>query len=140
MQASGERFVQLVLLAFIADVLLIAGFILLIIPGIYLLVRFSFAYYALMIEQRSAFDSLSRSWQLTQGHWWKLFWALLVLFLAIFIPALIVLIIFALIDPGGADIGGALIALLVSPFVWVYYVFLFMTFINFVGDDLYEGK
>jgi len=140
LQASGERFVQLVLLTFIFYIFLITGYILLVLPGIYLSIRLSFVYYALMIEQRSAFDSISRSWQLTRGHWWKLFRALLVLFLAVFVPAFVVLVISALIDPGGADIGGAFIGLLIGPFVWVYYTFLFMRFINFTDDDVYERR
>jgi len=135
MQAAGERFAQLVFLTFIVSILLIAGFILLVIPGVYLSIRLSFVYYALMIENRSTFDSLIRSWQLTQGHWWKIFWAFLVLIFAIFIPAFIVLVIFAVIDPGGADVGGSLLAFLVSPFISVYYVFLFMSFVNLVEND-----
>lgn len=134
MQAAGERFVQLVFLTFIVFVLLVAGFILLVVPGIYLSIRLSFVYYALMIENRSTFDSLSRSWQLTQGHWWKIFWAFLAL-IAIFIPAFIVFVIFAVIDPGGADIGGSLLSFLASPLISVYYVLLFMSFVNLVEDN-----
>lgn len=135
MQAAGERFAQLVFLTFIVFVILLAGFILLVIPCVYLSIRLSFVYYALMIENRSAFDSLSRSWQLTQGHWWKIFWSFLVLALAVFIPAFIVLFIFATIDPGGTEIGGLLLGFLLSPFISVYYVLLFMSFVNLVEDD-----
>ncbi len=134
MQAAGERFAQLVFLTFIVFVLLVAGFILLVIPGVYLSIRLSFVYYALMIENRSVFDSLSRSWRLTQGYWWKIFWAFLVL-VAVFIPPFIVLVIFAIIDPGGADIGWSLLEFLVSPFISVYYVLLFMSLVNLVEDD-----
>jgi hypothetical protein len=141
MQAAGERFAQLVFLTFILFVLLIAGFILLVVPGIYLSIRLSFVYYAVMIENRSTFDAFNRSWRLTQGHWWKIFWAFLVLFFAIFIPAFIVLIIFTVIDPSGADIGGSLLSFLVSPFISVYYVLLFMSFVNLVEDngDVYKS-
>jgi hypothetical protein len=135
MQAAGERFSQLVFLTFIVFVLLGAGFLLLIVPGIYLSVRLSFVYYALMIENRSTFDALSRSWQLTQGHWWKLFWSLLVLVLAVSVVALIVLFILAVVDPGGIDIGGSLLSFFISPFVSVYYVLLFMSFVNLVEDS-----
>jgi len=135
LQAAGERFSQLVLLTFIFYVAIFAGLILLIIPGLYLSIRLSFVYYALMIERRSAFDSLSRSWQLTQGHWWKLFWIFLVFFIAVFIPACILIILFVSIDPGGAEIGGSLFVLLLGPITSVYYVLLFMSFVNLANDD-----
>ena len=135
MQAAGERFTQLVLLTFIVFVLLFAGFILLIIPGIYLSIRLSFVYYALMIENRSTFDALSRSWQLTQGHWWKIFRAFLVLVFIIFILAFITFMIFGIIDPGGTEIRVSLFEFLVSPFLSVYYVLLFMSFVNLVEDN-----
>lgn len=134
-QAAGERFTQLVFLTFILFALLIVGFILFVVPGIYLSIRLSFVYYALVIEHRSTFTALNRSWKLTQGHWWKIFWAFLALVVAVFIPAFIVLVVFTILDPGGADIGGALLNFFVSPFISVYYVLLFMSFVNLIEDD-----
>lgn len=139
LQASGERFTQLVLLTFMVFVFIFAGLLFLVIPGIYLSIRLSFAPYALMIERRSAFDSLSRSWQLTAGQWWKLFWAILILGLIILTPVLIAFILSAAVDPGGTDLASALASFLISPLSYVYYVFLFMSFVNLASEDVSEG-
>ncbi len=44
------------------------GFILLIIPGIFLLLGWYIAVPVLLVEKRGVLDSLSRSWQLTKGY------------------------------------------------------------------------
>jgi magnesium-transporting ATPase (P-type) len=135
LQAAGERFARLVFLNLILSVIIIVGLVLLIIPGIYLSVRLSFVFYALMIERRSVFDSLNRSWQLTQGHWWKIFRAFLALIVAL-VPIMIVAFIIAFFDPGGADLESSFITLLISPFLSVFYVFLFMRFVNSISDNV----
>lgn len=73
LQAAGEKFVQLFLLIVLLLVFLIPAFILLIVPGLYLSFRWSFVFYAVIIEGYSASDALSRSWKLTKGHWWLIF-------------------------------------------------------------------
>lgn len=49
------------------------GFILLIVPGIYLAIRFSFFQYALVDKQETIFGSIKYSWNATKGHTWKIF-------------------------------------------------------------------
>lgn len=138
LQVAGERFTQLVLLAFMIAVFLGVGFLFLIIPGIYLSIRFSFAYYALMLEGCSAFDALSRSWKLTQGHWWKLFWLFFVLGIVVFIPIFLLLLIVVSVDRAGVDLAGSVLGCLVGPFLYVYYVLLFMSFVNLAVDNTTE--
>jgi hypothetical protein len=48
-----------------------AGFILLVIPGIFVLVRLSVAIPALVVERRRGGEALSRSWSLVRGHGWR---------------------------------------------------------------------
>lgn len=49
----------------------VIGFIALIIPGIYLSVRFSlFQYY--IVEGYGAIDAIKASWAATEGNFWKL--------------------------------------------------------------------
>ena len=50
----------------------LAGFILLVLPAIYIGVRLSFASFALIDENLGPVDSLKRSWYLTRGHFWNL--------------------------------------------------------------------
>jgi hypothetical protein len=56
----------------------IAGFILLVIPGIYIGVRLAVSVEALVVEGRRPTESMGRSWALVGGHWWHAFGAVLV--------------------------------------------------------------
>ncbi len=50
--------------------LVMVGFILFILPGIYLLVRGIYIPYALVREDLGVIDAIRRSWALTKGFWW----------------------------------------------------------------------
>ena len=62
---------------------LLLGFLLLIVPGVYLGVRWSVANSALLAEGKSASDALSESWEMTA----RSFWAILGAYLVILLPA-----------------------------------------------------
>jgi uncharacterized membrane protein len=53
--------------------IVLAGTILLIIPGIYWAVRYRFSMYAVIDEGLGPVDAIKRSGQLTRGVWWHLF-------------------------------------------------------------------
>jgi hypothetical protein len=55
----------------------IAGFIALIIPGIYLAVAFSLALPVLLLENKKGGSALGRSRKLVSGRWWRVFGVLL---------------------------------------------------------------
>ena len=48
------------------------GFVLLVIPGIFLMVSFVFVVFAIAVEDRRLIDSLRRSWALSRGNRWRL--------------------------------------------------------------------
>ena len=77
------------------------GFIALVIPAIFLAVRWSVAWPALVLERRGPIAALGRSWHLVSGFWWKCFGTLLIAYLLL----IVVSIAF------GAVIGGVLAAL-----------------------------
>jgi hypothetical protein len=56
----------------------LAGFIVLIIPGIYIGVRLAVSIQALVVEGRRGTEAMRRSWALVGGHWWHAFFTLLV--------------------------------------------------------------
>jgi hypothetical protein len=56
----------------------IAGFILFIIPGIYIGIRLAVSVEALVVEGRRGSQAMGRSWALVGGHWWHAFGALVV--------------------------------------------------------------
>jgi hypothetical protein len=74
---AAERLGPLIWLALLTGVLLAIGFILFIIPGIYLTVAWIVAVPVLMFEGHGGWGALSRSRELTSGHWWSTFGALL---------------------------------------------------------------
>lgn len=66
------------------------GFVLLIIPGIYFMLRLQFFPYFLIDKQAGIFDSLSKSWDLTQSATGDLFILFIVLLAAKALGALII--------------------------------------------------
>lgn len=69
---------SLVVLAIVSGVLLTIGYILFVIPGIFLTVAWCASVTVLMYEHPSPVQALRRSWELVKGHWWMTFGALLV--------------------------------------------------------------
>ena len=65
-----------VLLAFLATV---AGFIVLIVPGVYIGVRLAFCAQAVVVEGHRGFGALDRSWNLVRATWWRTFGILVLL-------------------------------------------------------------
>jgi hypothetical protein len=57
-------------LAFVSSLLTVIGILLLLIPGLVLLLRWSVSLPVLLAEDCGVYDSLERSWQLTRGRWW----------------------------------------------------------------------
>lgn len=70
-KAALSRFGALVLVTILTGVLALAGFILLVIPGIIVVVRLLLASPAVMVEDNSATDAMRRSWRLVKGFFWK---------------------------------------------------------------------
>ena len=68
--------VPIILLAILVSLAIGVGFMLLIIPGIYLLGKLALAFPALVFEKQSFLDAMQRSFEVTQGHWWGSFGSL----------------------------------------------------------------
>jgi hypothetical protein len=61
------------------------GFLALIIPAIFLAIRWSVAMPALVLERRGPIAALGRSWSLVGGFWWKCFGTLLIAYLLLIV-------------------------------------------------------
>jgi hypothetical protein len=99
--------VSLALASIVAGILIFIGFVFLIIPGVYLIVRWIFIPEAVVLERRGAFSALSRSGELVRGSWWRIFGIGLVLFiLTAVIQAALGGIVGAVLSLGGGTTGG----------------------------------
>ena len=73
-----HRLGSVLLVSVLVGLATIAGFILLVIPGIYIGVRLAVSVEALVVEGRRGTQAMGRSWELVGGHWWHAFGALVV--------------------------------------------------------------
>jgi hypothetical protein len=90
---AAQMFLPLIGLALLVAIALVAGLILLIVPGLALAVRWSVAGPSLIVEKTGVLDAMGRSAKLTENHRWAIF-GLLLLYGAL---ALVVTIISTLI-------------------------------------------
>ncbi len=79
------------------------GFVLLLIPGIYLAVRLQLFLIPLIAESQGPGTSLSTSWRLVGGNWWRALTVVAVLFIILFV---LELLLGALTGVVGVFIGG----------------------------------
>lgn len=82
-------FGKLLLLTFITWILVFAGMILFIIPGIYLAVPLSLATAVMVFRRRGVMDSISESFQLVKDNWWMTFANLLCIGLIVYLIGLV---------------------------------------------------
>lgn len=74
---SAERLGPLIWLALISGLLIGIGFVLIVVPGVYLLVAWIVSVPVLMFEGTGSIEALRRSRELISDHWWTAFAALL---------------------------------------------------------------
>lgn len=96
-RAAAPRFVPAIAAVVLAALAILAGFVLLVIPGIYLAVRLYLAAQAAVVDGRGPMDALRRSGELVRGEWWPTFGCLLLAGL-----------VFGLIAVVGQAVGAAL--------------------------------
>lgn len=85
LQRILSEILPLIGLGIVMGVFIGIGFLLLIIPGLYLMLKYYLAIPVKIIENRSIFNSLSRSGELTNGHKVSIFFTVLILLVVVFI-------------------------------------------------------
>jgi len=148
---AAKKFLQLILIQITVSLILLFGMILLFFPGFYMALRLLFSFPTTLIEDLPALDGISRSWELTKGHWWSIFFALLLL---IFPMGIVLLVLFVFItNPASSSsiqeenlfIIRRLIIFLMRPFGVVYSYLLYMELkelkeINKLDDMMQERE
>lgn len=106
---SLEKFLYVLVAAFLVGFLTILWFIFFILPGIYIAVKLSYTFYAIIDEDLWPIEAMKRSWEITNDNWWLVFankilgsiiivaGILLPLFLIYLLPILWIIIFFAVV-------------------------------------------
>lgn len=84
-----KDFFKLLLLSFLSGILIIAGFIMLVIPGIFIMVPLSIAGAILVFKDYSVSESISYCFTLVKDHWWITFITLFVIVILVYIIGLV---------------------------------------------------
>ncbi|MEP6488964.1 hypothetical protein NDI43_09665 [Microcoleus vaginatus GB2-A3] len=90
---ANRRLLPLIGVYIMCFLLVFAGCIALIIPGLYVSYRLIFSLYATVIDNSSVSDSLSSSWELTKGRWWLVFRSYFLILFVVFVPILLIVLL-----------------------------------------------
>jgi Uncharacterised protein family (UPF0259) len=111
LRAVTPVFGQLILVGIVAGIGVVIGFILVIIPGLYLLTVWSLAAPVVVLEHPGVFAALRRSRELVRGNGWQVFGVIAVLY--------ILVSVFSFVIEGAADSAGAGVGIVVRVIVGV---------------------
>ena len=126
-----EAFTPLFFAVLIAAVGIAAGFVLLILPGVYLAVRWFFVPQAVVIDGTRGTSALSESSQLVQGFWWRTFGLIVIINLVAALAALVMTAPFTAIATSTDDAVWALAGTIVAESITAPFVALFSTFLYY---------
>jgi hypothetical protein len=125
---ASHRLLSLLWLGVLVTVLVAIGFILIILPGIWLIVSFSVAVPVLMLEGERGWAALRRSMDLVKGRWWATFGRLIAVLL-MYIVALIVIGIIAGALERGLSVTNVTLFVVISAILQTAIVILLTPFI-----------
>jgi hypothetical protein len=111
LQAVTPVLGQLILVAIIAAIGVVIGFILIIVPGLFLITIWFVAAPVVVLERPGALAALSRSRELVRGNGWQVFGVILVLYILVGVVSFIV--------EGVADSAGSGAGIVVSVIIGV---------------------
>lgn len=114
MSTGIRRIIAIIAATIVAGVLMAIGFVLLIIPGIFVLVSLAVVWEALIIEGIGPMESIKRSWRLVAGERWRVFGAGLLVIVLMVIFVGVVSAVIALILSAGLGVSGGMTGYLVQ--------------------------
>jgi hypothetical protein len=127
-----SRFGSILWVGVLTGLAIVGGFILLIVPGILFLVRFSFGSVVVVVENERGTRAMRRSWRLATGRFWKIFGTILLAgFLGSLVGGLLALPLTLASIPLGASgwpiraVGAAAGGIIARPFAAIVNVLLY---------------
>ena len=70
---DAQTYISVLIAAIVVSIVVGIGFVLLLIPGIYLSVRLAFYLQAIIDQKVGPIESLSKSFEITKGYFWQIF-------------------------------------------------------------------
>jgi hypothetical protein len=129
--AGFEAFTPLFGAVVLAALGIAIGFLALLLPGVYLAIRWYFVPQAVVIEGARGPAALRRSGQIVEGFWWRTLALVLLANLAIAIPALVLLAPFTAIAASTDEAVWALVGTILATSVTTPFVSLFSTLLYY---------
>ena len=126
-----EAFTPLFFAVLLAAVGIAAGFLLLVLPGVYLAVRWFFVPQTVVIDAARGPDALTRSSEVVRGFWWRTFGLVVLINLAVAIPAFVLSAPFTAIATSTDEAVWALIGSIVAESVTAPFAALFSTLLYY---------
>jgi len=112
-------FPKIIGIGLIAGILVVLGFLLFILPGLYISARLIFAPYIGLMENRPILDSVKKAYEITEGKGWKLIGYVVAVIFPIIIILITILTGFAVF----------LIPVNINAYIAIAYLFSFLSFI-----------
>ena len=112
-------FPKIIGIGLIAGILVVLGFLLFILPGLYISARLMFAPYIGLMENRPILDSVKKAYEITEGKGWKLIGYIAAVIFPIIIILITILTGFAVF----------LIPVNINAYIAIAYLFSFLSFI-----------
>jgi hypothetical protein len=126
-----EAFTPIFFAVLLAALGIALGLVLLVIPGIYLFVRWFFVPQAVVIEGARGPEALRRSSAVVQGFWWRTLGLVVVVNLAAILPALVFTAPFAAIADSTDEAVWALVGTICAETITAPFVALFSTLLYY---------
>jgi hypothetical protein len=126
-----EDFAPIFFAVVLAGVGIALGLVLLILPGIYVAVRWYFVPQAVVVESKRGAAALVRSGELVRGMWWRTFGLVLLANLAAFLPGVLLITPFDAIADNTDRAVWSLVGTMASEMITAPFVALFSTLLYY---------
>jgi hypothetical protein len=126
-----EAFTPLFLAILLAAVGIAAGLLLLIVPGVYLAVRWFFVPQAVVLDGARGPQALSRSGEIVEGFWWRTFGLVIMVNLAALLPGIVLAAPFTAIASSSDRAVWSMIGTMLAETVTTPFVALFSTLLYY---------
>lgn len=114
---AAGKILPLVLVAIIAGIIIGVGFLLLIIPGLFLLTYLFVVAPAVVVEDENAFSAMGRSWNLVKGQGLSVFGVIVVTVLIVIGVSIVFSLIGSAFGTGGVIVFSVLSSIVLAP-IW----------------------